>query len=285
MSKYIIKKSKENYESGRTTWASGVVESPKACIIFGIIAIAFGILFIFLQSDNTPIPRDEAVSYSGKFQSYYSGSKYCEVYFEDGSCLDVYPHTEKTEFREKMESLEKGTMLYVLVNPNNNYIAEIKTDTEELLNFTESQEAIAKYDDGYVAIGYFSVFSGIFLIVYGIGSWKYKKSEVEHQKKRKDKYKMGKDDGVLRTADFSVKHRVLLETEKKGYKICYRRVKHTNELVVNGKVYDEKKGIIEFSHNLSARIDGNLIEAGYDKEDCSYIKYNGVILKRKKRYF
>ena len=88
---------------------------------------------------------------------------------------------------------------------------------------------------------------------------------------------------VLRMADMDVKAKILLETEKDGFVITYRRVKRVNELVINGIVYDEKKGIIEFEHNLSAVIDGHKIEAGYDEDSYSYIIFDGERIAEKLR--
>ena len=68
---------------------------------------------------------------------------------------------------------------------------------------------------------------------------------------------------ILRIADRDVKHRVLLATQTMGYDICYRRVKHTNELVINGNVYDQYDAVIEFPHMLEAKICGHCIVAGY----------------------
>ena len=68
---------------------------------------------------------------------------------------------------------------------------------------------------------------------------------------------------VIRVADKDVKYRVLLEATAFHYDICYRRVKHTNELVINGNVYDELEGIVEYPHTLTAQIDGHCITASY----------------------
>lgn len=74
----------------------------------------------------------------------------------------------------------------------------------------------------------------------------------------------GTDSPVIRTADKEVKHRVLLEVRVLNYDICYRRVKHTNELVINGNVYDEFEGVIEPAHKLTATVGGHLIEARFN---------------------
>jgi hypothetical protein len=47
----------------------------------------------------------------------------------------------------------------------------------------------------------------------------------------------------LYTADMSVKHRVLLQTEALGREVIYRRVGKINELIIDGKVYSGFNGI------------------------------------------
>ena len=268
----------------KKTWADSILDNPIACVVAGLVAIVFGAFFIFLQSDNKPITKAEAEAYTGSFEKYRTGSRYCEIYFEDGSIFDVYPHTETQDFRDKMKSIEKGTVIHLLVNSNNGYVAEVRTDNEEILNFIESQEAIDRYDNGYICIGIFVIASGVFLIIIGYMHGNYKNKEEDRQRKKNAKRHKERDDPVIRYADFSVKYRILLEKEYKGYKICYRRVNHKNELVVNGRVYDEKGGIIEFSHNLSAQIDGHLIEAGYDGNETSYMNFDGKRIAQKRRY-
>lgn len=68
----------------------------------------------------------------------------------------------------------------------------------------------------------------------------------------------------LREADKEAKHRVLAEAYVLNkYDVCYRRVKQTNELVINGKVYDQLQAAIEYPHMLVATVDGHRISAGY----------------------
>lgn len=73
-----------------------------------------------------------------------------------------------------------------------------------------------------------------------------------------------KNSPIKRVADKDIKHRVLLEAQAFNLDICYRRVKHTNELVINGNVYDEIEGVFEFPHVLKAYIDGHYITAEYN---------------------
>ena len=75
---------------------------------------------------------------------------------------------------------------------------------------------------------------------------------------------------------------MLLEAEKDGFVITYRRVKKVNELVINNVVYDEYEAIIESAHNLCAVVSNRTIEAGYDGLR-SYIKVDGEIIAKKLR--
>ncbi len=88
---------------------------------------------------------------------------------------------------------------------------------------------------------------------------------------------------ILRMADMDVKARTLLEAEATGYRIVYRRVKKTNELVVNGRVYDEYEALVELPHSLTAVIDGHKIEARCDETSHMYITFDGEQLAKKIR--
>ena len=93
-----------------------------------------------------------------------------------------------------------------------------------------------------------------------------------------------KDSPVIRAADKDVKHRVLAEAHFLQYDICYRRVKHTNELVINGNVYDEIEGVMEHSHILGAYIDGHEFTASYTGTH-SVIAVDGEALVKKIRWY
>jgi hypothetical protein len=92
------------------------------------------------------------------------------------------------------------------------------------------------------------------------------------------------DSPILRPMDTEVKARVLLDTEIYNYHIVYRRIKKTNELVINGNVYSEYSATMELPHDLRAVVDGHLISAGMDHASHSYISVDGNIVKRKIRW-
>lgn len=89
---------------------------------------------------------------------------------------------------------------------------------------------------------------------------------------------------VLRIADVDVKSRTLLEGDVFGHSVVYRRVKKTNELVVDGNVYGEYIATIEIPHSLKATIDGHEVEVGFDGT-FSYLKVDGSLDAKKLRLF
>lgn len=126
----------------------------------------------------------------------------------------------------------------------------------------------------------------VFLLVYiivGIVSWyRQKAAPVEFQQEPEAQPVRGTP---LRRADMDVKFRVLLEADYGGRKIVYRRVKRVNELVIDGYVYDEIELGIEPAHSLSARVDGHVLEVGYDGQSLSYFSVDGVRQSKKIRWY
>lgn len=90
---------------------------------------------------------------------------------------------------------------------------------------------------------------------------------------------------ILRKADFNVKSRILLETDYNGHQIIYRRVKRTNELVIDGNVYSDVTMLVEKAHALSAHIGNHTYEVGFDGVCYSYIKVDGQIIEKKVRVY
>ena len=91
------------------------------------------------------------------------------------------------------------------------------------------------------------------------------------------------DSTPLRPADTEVKARILLEAQISNHTVTYRRVKRTNELVIDGNVYDEYVALAELPHMLTARIGGHNFSAGTDNTSHSFIKMDGETVKTKIR--
>ena len=135
----------------------------------------------------------------------------------------------------------------------------------------------------FLVLAVVCIVMGIFMLILLSFRRKYeKKEDAEFSKKQDVINSINGNTAILRAADMKVKQKTLLETVVAGYSICYRRVKTTNELVINGNVYDEKKGILELAHTLIAVVDGHRIEAGFDNTH-SFIKFDEKGIDQKLR--
>lgn len=90
------------------------------------------------------------------------------------------------------------------------------------------------------------------------------------------------DSVILRAADADVKAKVLLQTNLFAHEIVYRRVKKTNELVIDGNVYSEYEALVEKPHILTANVGGHAFAAGFDGT-YSYITVDGQTAVQKIR--
>ena len=176
-----------------------------------------------------PISREEAVVFSGEFESYKESdsSKYDSIlYFKNGNYFYVSLSYESKEFVKSMNSLEQGDRLDILVTPNNSCVIEIKKDFEELLNFAAAQKAIDSHNNGYFVMGVIACLTGIGLIVFTLIECGYKKTNRKsNQSKQRTATITREPSPIIRRADFRVKYKILLDAKIDGYEICYRRVK------------------------------------------------------------
>ena len=88
----------------------------------------------------------------------------------------------------------------------------------------------------------------------------------------------------LRMADMGVKQRIFLQTQVNGKNIVYRRVKKTNELVINGQVYDEYVALVEHEHTLFATLDGHTYAVGTTNSQRMFIEVDDQIVAKKIRW-
>ena len=91
------------------------------------------------------------------------------------------------------------------------------------------------------------------------------------------------DSKVIRYADTAEKEKVFLSSEIYGHKIVYRRVKKTNELVIDGRVYAEYTALLEKAHLLTATLDGHTYGVGYDNRGLVYLSVDGMLTEQKTR--
>ena len=115
----------------------------------------------------------------------------------------------------------------------------------------------------------------------------YEEQPYEEQAYVENSSEMGNtpQSSILRMADTTLKSRILAEADAAGHHICYRRVKRTNELVIDGYVYDDVEMLIENAHALNAYLDGHVFQVGFDGFAHSYIRVDGVQIAKKVRLY
>ena len=87
----------------------------------------------------------------------------------------------------------------------------------------------------------------------------------------------------LHEAQADAKARILSQAEVNGHQICYRRAKRTNELIVDGMVYDCVEMLAEMPHCLTACVDGHVYHATLSVWGFSTIWADGEAVAKKFR--
>ena len=128
----------------------------------------------------------------------------------------------------------------------------------------------------------FHIWVIVYLIIAISTFYKIKNAPPETEEAQIEAEYEGANSSPLRAAD-DVKSRIFLEADAADMHIVYRRAKHTNELIVNGYVYDEYEAIAEFAHTLSAEFNGHRIEAGFDGRAKVFINLDGEEIAKKTR--
>ena len=145
-------------------------------------------------------------------------------------------------------------------------------------NFEKVKENLANFIIGWVV-----VVCAIILEIRLIYSFV---KDIKNPPKNEDSQKDQKlsETPMIRQAIYDAESKIFLEVIVDCYRICYRRLWHGNELVVNNCVYAEKKGIFEAVHTLRAVVDKHVIEAGLDEMNMIFIRFDGEVIDFEKRF-
>ena len=149
------------------------------------------------------------------------------------------------------------------------------------------------YDFQFDASMILDILFHAWILFYLVGGIMYKEQdeEIENENIVEKEISLEVDDTTdsetsskyIRIAE-DVKARIFLEETVLGRHVVYRRVGTVNELVINGKVYNEYDSLIERPHNLGAYINGHLIEVGITQTSQMYISLDGETIKKKMRW-
>ena len=252
-------------------------------IIVSALAIIISIFLFVSQIGTVPRSRDDAICVEGTLEVIVCHDDDVSILLQEGSRYFVYYLSVDEELKTAVESIESGDKLYLIIDPTWEYVLEIRTDMQTILNFDDARARMLEQHNHDISMtGIVFTIAVVDMIVCTIKIISLKKKTSEENTPEEKIYDPSEYTQPLRYAE-EVKCKILLEQEIGRYRICYRRVKSVNELVINDRVYAEKKGIIEFKHALVAVVDGHRIEAGLDAESYSYIEFNGKRVAQKLR--
>lgn len=140
--------------------------SRQAAIVFAVLTLIMTTVFSYTFFANSPITKTAAkekvavynhyaVEYGPKLRRSVNTLNYIELFFENEEKEYIRGACVNKELIKDIEALEKGTKLHMMINPDNNYIIELKTNSDELLNFDYAQKKLQQEGVGFLCIGIF----------------------------------------------------------------------------------------------------------------------------------
>ena len=150
-----------------------LLPAPNIAAVLLILGSIFGTVFTFgMQYWDADIQREDASEISGGFESYRVVYGYgrphgsnqineikinlvgCEPVSIDGACV-----TEA--LIDRIDAIEEGTELQLLVHPNSSTIWELKDGEETILDFEYAKQHIKLENTGFAYLGYFMYFCAV----------------------------------------------------------------------------------------------------------------------------
>lgn len=132
------------------------------CIVFIVLGGVLGSVFTYdCLYLNQIIDREEAIVATGRFDSYEfsygKGGAVSEVRIDFIDRGELYIDTAyHVEMDEKLEALEKGEQLNMLLHPNSEAIWELTTEKSAILSFDDakSRTQLEKNFFGVILVGF-----------------------------------------------------------------------------------------------------------------------------------
>ena len=140
--------------------------SRQFAVVFAVLCIFMSAVFSTSFFTNRPIEKSASEEKSATYSHYKEeyGPKlrrsintlnYIELYFENGEKELIHGVCVNKDLYKALDTLEKGTTLHMLINPDNNYIVELKANEEEILNFDYAQKKLRQEGVSFLYLGIF----------------------------------------------------------------------------------------------------------------------------------
>ena len=167
------------------------------CIVFIVLGGVLGSIFTYnCLYLNQIIDREEAIVATGRFDSYEfsygKGGAVSEVRIDFIDRGELYIDTAyHVEMDEKLEVLEKGEQLNMLLHPNSEAIWELTTEKSVILSFDDAKSR-TQFENGFFM--FFLV--GLCLICISLGVIALLAKYFEYKKKIRNKNTAFRRDSV-----------------------------------------------------------------------------------------
>ena len=147
-------------------------DSPVVMVVMAVIAVLLATVFVSMKSDYAPVTAEECSVYSGVYQKCRVDSKnYIELDFEDGQMFVVHHACGSSELHDRLNAVAAGQMLDLRINPNVEYVVEIRAGDRLLLDMDTAQNAMLREANAFMWLGIAVYAMAVFLFVYGVYTW------------------------------------------------------------------------------------------------------------------
>ena len=194
----MSQKKKKYRKNNKRSSKESIADVPIwMCIVFIVLGGVLGSIFTYnCLYLNQIIDREEAIVATGRFDSYEfsygKGGAVSEVRIDFIDRGELYIDTAyHVEMDEKLEVLEKGEQLNMLLHPNSEAIWELTTEKSVILSFDDAKSR-TQFENGFFM--FFLV--GLCLICISLGVIALLAKYFEYKKKIRNKNTSSRRDSV-----------------------------------------------------------------------------------------
>ena len=194
----MSQKKKKYRKNNKRSSKESIADVPIwMCIVFIVLGGVLGSIFTYnCLYLNQIIDREEAIVATGRFDSYEfsygKGGAVSEVRIDFIDRGELYIDTAyHVEMDEKLEVLEKGEQLNMLLHPNSEAIWELTTEKSVILSFDDAKSR-TQFENGFFM--FFLV--GLCLICISMGVFALLAKYFEYKKKIRNKNTASRRDSV-----------------------------------------------------------------------------------------
>jgi hypothetical protein len=149
-------------------------------LVMALISIFMGTVFSSTLFLNRPIAREEAMKVTYTYRDFNGDEKVkggfteIKLIFSDGSAQYIDASCVTDEIFKVIEKTAPGTKFNMLINPRNDYVVEVISNDEVLLNFDYAQKELERDAFGFFYLGIAMYGFAIFFIIQAILDFKKK---------------------------------------------------------------------------------------------------------------